>query len=112
VPVKVLFDPDVVLDVLLDRAPHIDVAAKLFAFVGNGRLEGSICAATVTTSETRLSRCSTRMSCSQRSQPRPTRALGAPFPTTTSSGLRRACRYLNNGEAATFTRGYLVSRAS
>jgi predicted nucleic acid-binding protein len=47
--VKVLFDTNVVLDVLLDREPHIDVAAKLFALVDNGRLEGSICATTVTT---------------------------------------------------------------
>jgi predicted nucleic acid-binding protein len=47
--VKVLFDTNVVLDVLLDREPHIDVAAKLFALVDNGLLEGSICATTVTT---------------------------------------------------------------
>jgi predicted nucleic acid-binding protein len=47
--VKVLFDTNVVLDVLLDRAPHADVAAKLFALVDNGRLEGSISATTVTT---------------------------------------------------------------
>ena len=46
---KVMFDTNVVLDVLLDREPHIDVAAKLFALVDNGRLEGSICATTVTT---------------------------------------------------------------
>jgi predicted nucleic acid-binding protein len=47
--VKVLFDTNVVLDVLLDREPHTEVAAKLFALVDNGRLEGSICATTVTT---------------------------------------------------------------
>lgn len=46
---KVLFDTNVVLDVLLDREPHTDVAVKLFALVDNGRLEGSICATTVTT---------------------------------------------------------------
>ena len=46
---KVLFDANVVLDVLLDREPHIDVAAKLFALVDNGRVEGSICATTATT---------------------------------------------------------------
>jgi len=46
---KVLFDTNVVLDVLLDREPHIDVAAKLFALIDNGRFEGSICATTVTT---------------------------------------------------------------
>lgn len=46
---KVLFDTNVVLDVLLDREPHVDVAARLFALIDNGRLEGSICATTVTT---------------------------------------------------------------
>lgn len=46
---KVLFDTNVVLDVLLDREPHTDIAVKLFALVDNGRLEGSICATTVTT---------------------------------------------------------------
>lgn len=46
---KVLFDTNVVLDVLLDREPHVGVAVKLFALVDNGRLEGSLCATTVTT---------------------------------------------------------------
>lgn len=46
---KVLFDTNVVLDVLLDRDPHVRVAAKLFALVDNGLVEGSICATTVTT---------------------------------------------------------------
>lgn len=46
---KVLFDTNVVLDVLLDREPHTDVGVKLFSLVDNGRLEGSICATTVTT---------------------------------------------------------------
>lgn len=46
---KVLFDTNVVLDVLLDREPHVDAAAKLFALIDNGRLEGSISATTATT---------------------------------------------------------------
>lgn len=46
---KVLFDTNVVLDVLLDREPHIEVAAKLFALVDNGRLKGAISVTTVTT---------------------------------------------------------------
>ena len=46
---KVLFDTNVVLDVLLDREPHVEVAAKLFALVDNGRLEGAISATTATT---------------------------------------------------------------
>jgi predicted nucleic acid-binding protein len=39
----------VVLDVLMQREPYVDAAAKLFALVDNGRIEGSICATTATT---------------------------------------------------------------
>ena len=46
---NVLFDTNVILDVLLDREPHIEAAAKLFALVDNGRVTGSICATTATT---------------------------------------------------------------
>lgn len=46
---KILFDNNIVLDVLLDRDPHVGVASKLFALVDNGRLEGLIGATTVTT---------------------------------------------------------------
>ena len=46
---KVLFDTNVVLDVLLEREPHADAAARLFSLVDNGSLEGSICATTATT---------------------------------------------------------------
>jgi len=47
--VKVLFDTNVVLDVLLEREPHVDAAARLFSLVDNGNLEGSVCATTATT---------------------------------------------------------------
>ena len=46
---NVLFDTSVVLDVLLERAPHVDAASKLFALVDGGRIKGSICATTATT---------------------------------------------------------------
>jgi predicted nucleic acid-binding protein len=46
---NVLFDTNVILDVLLEREPHVGVASKLFALVDNGCIEGSICAAAVTT---------------------------------------------------------------
>ncbi|MBI4209012.1 MAG: PIN domain-containing protein [Deltaproteobacteria bacterium] len=46
---KVLFDTNVVLDVLLDRRPFSAPAASLFAKVETGEIEGSICATTVTT---------------------------------------------------------------
>lgn len=44
-----LFDTNVVLDVLLEREPHVDAASKLFALVDNGRIKGWICATTATT---------------------------------------------------------------
>lgn len=46
---RVLIDTNVVLDVLLEREPHVETASKLFALVDNGRVEGRICATTATT---------------------------------------------------------------
>ena len=46
---KVLFDTNVLLDILLEREPHIEVASKLFSLVDNGRIQGSICATAATT---------------------------------------------------------------
>lgn len=46
---KVLFDTNVVLDVLLDREPHAEVAAQLLSMVDSGRLDGAVCATTLTT---------------------------------------------------------------
>ena len=46
---NVLFDTNVIFDVLLEREPFIDAASKLFALVDNGRIKGSVCATTVTT---------------------------------------------------------------
>jgi predicted nucleic acid-binding protein len=47
--VKVLFDTNVVLDVLLARPPYADVAARLLSLVDIGKVEGILCATTVTT---------------------------------------------------------------
>ena len=46
---KVLFDTNVVLDVLLAREPHAGVAARLLTLVDNETIEGAVCATTVTT---------------------------------------------------------------
>ncbi len=46
---KVLFDTNVVLDVLLARKPHATTAAQVFALVERGKMRGSVCATTVTT---------------------------------------------------------------
>jgi predicted nucleic acid-binding protein len=47
--VKVLFDTNVVLDVLLDRQPFRDTAAKLIARVERKELDGVLGATTLTT---------------------------------------------------------------
>ena len=44
-----LFDTNVVLDVLLDREPFATTAAQLFARVERGAMPGYLCATTVTT---------------------------------------------------------------
>ncbi len=46
---RVLFDANVLLDVLLEREPHVEVAEKLVALVDNARIEGFVCATAVTT---------------------------------------------------------------
>jgi len=47
--VKVLFDTNVVLDLLLDREPFADFAAYLFAKVEQSEITGFLCATTITT---------------------------------------------------------------
>lgn len=46
---RILFDTNVVLDVLLRREPHRRAALRLLARVETGRLTGQLCATTVTT---------------------------------------------------------------
>ena len=46
---KVLLDTNVVLDVLLDRKPHVADAARIFRMVEEGRATGLLCATTLTT---------------------------------------------------------------
>ena len=48
---RVLFDTNVVLDLLLGREPHAEVAAQLFTLVDTERLEGVLAATTFTTIE-------------------------------------------------------------
>jgi predicted nucleic acid-binding protein len=47
--VRVLFDTNIVLDLLLDRAPFADAAALLFAKVEDGTIVGYLCGTTITT---------------------------------------------------------------
>lgn len=46
---KILFDTNVVLDVLLDREPFADPASRLMSLIEEGRISGFLCATTVTT---------------------------------------------------------------
>ena len=46
---KILFDTNVVLDVLMDREPFSNAAAELFATVEEGSGVGYLCATTLTT---------------------------------------------------------------
>ena len=46
---KILFDTNVVLDLLMDREPFSEPAARLFSRVDEGDLSGFISATTVTT---------------------------------------------------------------
>jgi predicted nucleic acid-binding protein len=47
--VRVLFDTNVVLDHLLERAPFVDPAERLLSLVDSGGLDGVVCSTTVTT---------------------------------------------------------------
>jgi len=46
---KILFDTNIVLDVLMDRLPHSDVAVELFSKVEDGSIIGYLCGTTITT---------------------------------------------------------------
>lgn len=46
---KLLLDTNVILDVLLDRKPFVADSARVVAAVEVGRIEGSLCATTITT---------------------------------------------------------------
>jgi len=47
--VRIVFDTNVILDVVLRREPHLEEAAALLAYVHEGRIEGLLGATTVTT---------------------------------------------------------------
>ena len=45
----VLFDTDVILDLLLDREPFAEAAAQIFSRVEKGSITGYVCATAITT---------------------------------------------------------------
>ena len=46
---KILFDTNIVLDVLMDRAPFADAAVELFSKVEQGSMNGYLCSTSITT---------------------------------------------------------------
>ncbi len=46
---RVIFDTNIVLDLLLDRAPFADTATYLFSKVERAEITGFLCATTITT---------------------------------------------------------------
>ncbi len=46
---RVLLDTNVVLDVLLAREPFVDTAREIFGLIESGKIEGYLCATSVTT---------------------------------------------------------------
>jgi len=53
--VRVIVDTNVVLDVLLARSPFVKPAASVFALVEQSKIEGALCATTLTTVDYLLS---------------------------------------------------------
>jgi len=46
---KILFDTNIILDVMLDREPFSEPAVQLLSLVEKSRIEGLLCATTITT---------------------------------------------------------------
>jgi len=46
---RVLIDTNIVMDVLLARRPFVESASRVFSLVEQSKIEGSLCATTVTT---------------------------------------------------------------
>ena len=46
---RVLFDTNILLDVILNRAPHVEASAAALDLVGRGRVEGYVAGHAVTT---------------------------------------------------------------
>lgn len=52
---KALIDTNIVLDVFLNRKPFVDASARIFGLIEQSRVEGVLCATTITTIEYLLS---------------------------------------------------------
>ncbi|MET0005075.1 MAG: PIN domain-containing protein [Candidatus Thiodiazotropha sp.] len=57
---KILFDTNVILDVLLARKEFVQVSARLVGMVENKTIEGCLCATTITTLDYLISKALTK----------------------------------------------------
>ena len=57
---KILFDTNIILDVLLNRTPFVDLSANLVSSVENRTIEGYLCATTITTLDYLISKARSR----------------------------------------------------
>lgn len=57
---RILVDTNVVLDVLLARQPFVDRSAEVFGWIERSRVEGLLCATTITTIDYLLSQAMPR----------------------------------------------------
>jgi len=57
---KILFDTNVILDVLLNRKPFVELSANLVSSVENKTIEGYLCATTITTLDYLISKSRNR----------------------------------------------------
>ncbi len=57
---KVLFDTNIILDVLLDRKPFVELSASLVSLVEEKEIKGYLCATTLTTIDYLISKSHNR----------------------------------------------------
>ena len=57
---KVLFDTNIILDVLLDREPFVELSASLVSLVEKREIKGYLCATTLTTIDYLISKSHNR----------------------------------------------------
>ena len=57
---KVLFDTNIILDVLLNREPFVELSANLVSSVENKDIEGYLCATTITTLDYLIAKTTSR----------------------------------------------------
>jgi len=57
---KIIFDTNIILDVLLNRDPFVELSAKIVSSVENKNIEGYLCATTITTLDYLISKQTNR----------------------------------------------------